>query len=744
MTSRSLIPALPDRGQLAVASDENSSGQPLDLHVVLTALRYWWKLSLPTALVLVAIAVTGVIYFSRPKYTAAAWLIIREKPEYLLNPQAMEDPRKFVQNQMELLRSPPVIDPVANKPDVFSTPELAGGDAAEQLRRLLKIQSKGQSDFFVIEFTSQAPQKAALIVNEIAKAYLLLQDRDLSQRMEATIGRLENQRAAQQTLIEELRKQVQQKTKTLTGVDPYAARGAAAQAAASDRLGPLQAQIVAAEIDQAMMTAQVEAEEDLLAKQVFEISGTELEKHVQTLPEVIGLRKRIAEAQAIMREHERVSINLDKNTSYQQLLKQSSADKAQLEKRLGELRTLLKSDLEQQAKLARTDQVATLRKSLEAKDLIVRILRERLTKERGEQQDYQGETVELEFLRSDYDSAARVFEAINARIMAMRLEQHAPERVKLFKEATPPEFPIEALPYRRMGVAGLAACLLPFAFAVGIELIQRRVSNRRQLEATSRMPVVAEVTSMPRIAAARAANRNLVNRELQLFEESIDGLRTHLLLGPHADTMRTIAVTSAISREGKTSVAIQLALSLARSSEAPTLLIDGDMRCPDIHRIFEIERCPGLAELLQGTCTQRAAIDTEYGPALNLLPAGKLTTVPHKLVSGTSIHDLLADLQTRYRYIVIDTPPILPASEALILARNADVTVVCARRDFSRLDQVSEAYARLQSSGACVIGTVLNGISPRSYAYRYGSYYYERPLDDDETLAAAASESPPN
>src|SRR5262245_24169757 len=225
-------------------SEEDSAGSPFDVQIVLTALRYWWKLAVPAALCLAVVAVLAVLCFSRPKYTAAAWLIIREKPEYLLNPQVMEDPRRFVQNQMELIRSPPVIDPVANKPDVFATPELVGGDAAERLRRLLKIQSKGQSDFFVIEFTSVEPQKAALVVNEVAKAYLLLQDRDVSKRMDVTLARLEKQRAAQQQAIEELRKQVQEKTKALTGVDPFAARTPAAQAAAADTLGPLQSQIV--------------------------------------------------------------------------------------------------------------------------------------------------------------------------------------------------------------------------------------------------------------------------------------------------------------------------------------------------------------------------------------------------------------------------------------------------------------------------------------------------------------------
>ena len=717
-----------------IPAPEEQAAEGLELQMVLGAVRYWWKIAAPLALVLAVIAVGLVVYLAKPQYTASSWLIIREKPEYLLNPHVMEDPRKFVQNQMELMRSPPVIDPVANQPEISAAPELSGGDPADQLRRQLKVRAQGQSDFFVIEFTSSVPHKAALIVNEVAKAYLLLQDRDLSQRMEATITRLEKQRADQQQLIERLRDQVQEKTKTLTGVDPYATKVAGAQLGVQDSLSPLQSQIVDAEIEHAMTAAQVEAEEELLEKQEFEVSASEIESRVQAIPEIVQLRSRIASAQARLQEHERSSANLTKNQGYQLLVRQKATDEKQLEKRVAELRDLAGTELKKSARQKRADEVAAMRKSLDAKRLAVDILRERMQKERANQQVYKGETVELEFLRTDYESAAKVFEAINARIVSMRLEQHAPERVMLFKEATPPTVPDQALPYKHMGLAGALAFAFPFGLAIGFELLHRRVSNRRQLESICKMPVVAEVTTLPRIAPDRGRLPHPQgNRELQLFEESIYSLRTHLLLAQMPRALRTLAVTSAVSREGKTSVAVQLAVSIARSTGKATLLIDGDLRCPDIHRIFEIERAPGLAELLSGALAPEDAIDDSFSATLHVLTAGRLNTVPHRLLEEPAFSRLLSQLKQRYHFIVIDTPPILPASEALILSRAADATVVCARRDFSRIDQVTEAYSRLRSAGVSVAGTVLNGIAPSTYAYRYGSYNCDY---DQETLVA--------
>ena len=145
-----------------------------------------------------------------------------------------------------------------------------------------------------------------------------------------------------------------------------------------------------------------------------------------------------------------------------------------------------------------------------------------------------------------------------------------------------------------MVAGGGAAFLIPFGLAVVYELCHRRVSNRRQLETTLHAPVVAEVTSMPRRITARRAADATAERELHLFEESVYGLRTRLR-AQDGDGPRIVAVTSAISREGKTSVAVQLALSIARATGEPTLLIDGDLRahrCPPHLRDRAIAR-PG-------------------------------------------------------------------------------------------------------------------------------------------------------
>jgi Mrp family chromosome partitioning ATPase len=109
-----------------------------------------------------------------------------------------------------------------------------------------------------------------------------------------------------------------------------------------------------------------------------------------------------------------------------------------------------------------------------------------------------------------------------------------------------------------------------------------------------------------------------------------------------------------------------------------------------------------------------------------VLPAGRLTKSPHKLLAGDGFAQLLAQLRRNYRCIIIDTPPVLSASEALLLAKMADGAIVCTRRNYSRERQVRLAYERLLSAGARPLGAVFNAVPARQYASTYGSYDYAR------------------
>jgi capsular exopolysaccharide synthesis family protein len=167
-----------------------------------------------------------------------------------------------------------------------------------------------------------------------------------------------------------------------------------------------------------------------------------------------------------------------------------------------------------------------------------------------------------------------------------------------------------------------------------------------------------------------------------------------------------------------------LALSIARSTGKVVLLIDGDMRAPDVHHVFDRKMNSGLAGFLSGENDLSEVIDRDWSSQVHILHAGYLKGSPHRLLSQGAIDRLIEKAKESYDYVIIDTPPILPASESLIYARSVDYCLVCALRDRSRVEQLMQAVNKLEAAGANVAGAVLSGVPFREYSKYYGDYAY--------------------
>jgi capsular exopolysaccharide synthesis family protein len=266
--------------------------------------------------------------------------------------------------------------------------------------------------------------------------------------------------------------------------------------------------------------------------------------------------------------------------------------------------------------------------------------------------------------------------------------------------------------------------IVPFLIGLLAEMRSRKVDDANQLETRSKIAVLGEISTIPVATTGNLTKkRSSHSRELRLFEESVDSLSTTLTLREDLKQCKVFTITSALSGEGKTSVSCQLVVSLARSTSSKVLLIDGDLRAPDVHHVFGREMSAGLVGYLNGTSEWRDLVDRDWNESIHILTSGHLKGSPHRLMSNGRFEKLIQEAREEYDYIVIDTPPVLPASEALLFAKCADAVLMCALRDKSRIEQLMQAYHRLESSGANVAGSVLSGVPVKEYASYYGDYY---------------------
>jgi tyrosine-protein kinase Etk/Wzc len=165
-------------------------------------------------------------------------------------------------------------------------------------------------------------------------------------------------------------------------------------------------------------------------------------------------------------------------------------------------------------------------------------------------------------------------------------------------------------------------------------------------------------------------------------------------------------------------------MSLARRNGQPTLLVDADLRVPDLHDLFDVALQPGLVDILDEGLAAEHAIVRDVTPGIDLLPAGMLKKSSHATLRLEELQAFLARVRTKYRYIVVDAPPVLAASEALVIAASADGTLVCAMRDVSRVSQLQLTCQKLAGAGARLLGTVMSGVPTRIWAQKYGGYGY--------------------
>ena len=236
---------------------------------------------------------------------------------------------------------------------------------------------------------------------------------------------------------------------------------------------------------------------------------------------------------------------------------------------------------------------------------------------------------------------------------------------------------------------------------------------------------VARIAQAPKAFFRRnGAHRDLAFRADQAWPvvEAFRVIRNTMLFSHPAERPRTILITSAVSGEGKTSIAINTAVAFANLS-GRTLLIDADLRRPRCHEVLNVKNDAGLTDrLLEKSQTHEVIQPTEF-PGLSLLSAGSAVSNPGELLASSHMRELLSELMNEYDYVLIDSAPVVPVSDTEGLCTLVDAAMVVARSTSSK-QVVQSACSRLEVLGAKIFGVVLNRVDTylEPYTYSHGRY----------------------
>jgi protein-tyrosine kinase len=215
----------------------------------------------------------------------------------------------------------------------------------------------------------------------------------------------------------------------------------------------------------------------------------------------------------------------------------------------------------------------------------------------------------------------------------------------------------------------------------------------------------------------------LAHDPFSITTEAYRMLRTTLLVAPAETSPKTLLFTSGMHGEGKTVTAVNTAAVLAQMG-VRVLVIDADLRCSACHTVLGIENKAGLVEVLAGRWDPSDVIRPTVSEHLFLLSSGSVPRNPAELVGSKQMRAILASLQEQYDYILIDSPPVMLASDAMLLSTVVDGVVLVANAQRTPKQVVREARTRLTCARAKLLGVVLNqlNIRNREYAYYYRKY----------------------
>ena len=303
--------------------------------------------------------------------------------------------------------------------------------------------------------------------------------------------------------------------------------------------------------------------------------------------------------------------------------------------------------------------------------------------------------------------------------------------------AVSPLYP--AGPSRRKYLALGWAAALAAGVSVGLlrELLDRRV---RDPEAVARALGVQVIGLIPQIDDRKTVPEHQTGRARQgAAAEGYRNLRTAILFAMREQKLHSLLLTSAIAGEGKTTTCINLASAFAQMGRR-VVLIDADLRRARIDRVFGISRSPGLSEVLEGKARVEECVQRPEKANFDVLTAGGAPDNPSELLASNAFSELIAALKSEYDFVMLDSPVLLAVPDALMLAADADATLLVHRPGSDERRALRRMREDLRRAGARVIGVAFNWVNPADSSV-YPSYLESPYLDGPKKKRRARAES---
>ena len=584
---------------------------------------------------------------------------------------------------------------------------LAKADAGAFVMGAITIEPVFESSLVRIHARASSPKTATQIANTVAEVYI---DQRVKRRLDVSENSavwlrqqyedLGKQMAASESAVYDFRKERNILSISLDNK----------QNLTGEALGALSVQLFQAESD--ARSLRVAAEQHRLAKTDEQLLDAAVQGVISS--ELIeSLKVRLVELAV-----ERTKLEATYLDGHPQL--------ASVKQQLAEVRSMLLREVR--------NSIRAVEVQLAQAEERVSELRVQLDKTRSEALAMGQDELTYNNLVSSASADRDLYRMIERRLkeveMARMLQQN---RVAIVERAIEDRVPV----YPKVGFSLLVAfalgLLLALARAYLVEVMDTSVRSVGELErligvtALGFLPIIARGTGARRSTRAPAKGEDfdkdtfVIDFPKSTMAEACRSIRTNLIFMGSEQPLRSILVTSAGPREGKTTASVSLAAVMAQSGST-VVIVDGDMRKPRLHKVFGLDGSLGLSSVLMGEASLDDVIQATRVPDLYLIPCGIVPENPAELLQSERFRELIAELSERFGMVVFDSPPVVPVTDAAIIGAAVDGVVLVARSGATRREMIARAVDLLRGVNANLLGVVLNAIDVEGR--RRGGYYY--------------------